>query len=106
MANDVRDEHLPAVQPDPGEELVEELTGRAHERLALEVLVVARRLAEKEDARVGAAVAGDRLPRATVQRARGAGADLVGDKPKVGRGVVQRADYAAGEGFRGAFRAR
>ena len=106
MANDVRDEYLPAVQPNPGEELVEELPGRAHERLALEVLVIARRLAEKEDPRVRAAVAGDRLPRAPVERARGAGADLVGDKPKVGRGVVQRADYAAAEGLRGALRAR
>jgi hypothetical protein len=41
-----------------------------------------------------------------VERTCGAGADLVGDEPKIGRGVVQRADYAAGEGFRAAFRAR
>jgi hypothetical protein len=41
-----------------------------------------------------------------MERARGAGADLVGDEPEIGRSVVQRADYAAGTGFRGAFRAR
>jgi hypothetical protein len=41
-----------------------------------------------------------------MERARGAGADLVGDEPEVGGGVVQRADYAAGEGLRGALRAR
>jgi hypothetical protein len=41
-----------------------------------------------------------------VERARGAGADLVGNEPKIGRGVVQPADYAAGDGLRGAFRAR
>jgi hypothetical protein len=41
-----------------------------------------------------------------VQRAGGAGADFVGDQPKVGRGVVQRGDYAAGAGLSGAFRAR
>src|SRR5438128_1124935 len=66
-----------------GVERVEELTGRAHERLALEVLVVARRLAEEEDSRIRAAVTGDRLSRAPMERTRGAGADLVGDEPEV-----------------------
>src|SRR5438128_1409455 len=56
---------------------------RADERLALEVLVVARRLAEEEDSRIRAAVTGDRLSRAPMQRTRGAGADLVGDEPEV-----------------------
>jgi hypothetical protein len=41
-----------------------------------------------------------------MERARGAGANLVGDDAKIGRGVVQRADYEGDEGFRGAFRAR
>ena len=106
MPNDVGDEDRSAIEADAGEQLVEELPGGTHEGLALEVLVVARRLAEKEDARLGAAVAGDRLSRAPVERARRAGADLVGNEPKIGRGVVQRADYAADEGFRGAFLAR
>ena len=106
MPDHVGDEDRSPVEPDAGQKLVQELPGGAHERLALEVLVVARRLAEKEDPRIGAAVAGDRLPRAPMERARGAGANLVGDKPKVSRGVVQRADYAAAEGLRGALRAR
>ena len=106
MPHNVGDEDGSAIEPDARQKLVEELSGGAYKGLALQVLVVARRLPEKEDPRVSAAVSGDRLARAPMERARGAGADLVGDDPKVGRGVVQRADYAAGEGFRGAFRAR
>ena len=106
MPDDVGNEDRSPVEADAGEELVQELARGTHKRLSLQVLVVARRLAEKEDSRVGAAVSGDRLPRAPVERARRAGADLVGYEPKVGRGVVQRADYEAGEGLRGAFRAR
>jgi hypothetical protein len=106
VTDDVGDEHSPPVEPDSGEELVEKLPGRTHKGFPLKILVVAGCLAEKEDPRVGAAVSGDRLPRAPVKRARGAGADLVGNEPKIDRGVVQRADYAAGDGLRGAFRAR
>ena len=106
MPDDVGDEDSSPIEPDAGEQLVEELPGGTHEGLALKVLVVARRLAEKEDPRLSAAVAGDRLSRAPMERARRAGADLVGNEPKIGRGVVQRADYAADEGFRGAFLAR
>ena len=106
MPDDVGDEDGPPIEPDAREKLVQELPGGPNKWLALEILVVARRLAQKEDSRVGAAVSGDRLPRAPMERARGAGADLVGDEPKVGRGVVQRADYAAAEGLRGALRAR
>lgn len=106
MTNDIGDEDLPPVEADAGEELVEELAGGADKRLALEILVVTGCLAEKQDARLGAAVTGDRLSRAPMQRARRAGADLVGDEPKIDRGLVQRGDYAAAEGFRGAFRAR
>ena len=106
MANDVRDEHRSPIEPDAGKELVEELACGADERLALEVLVIAGRFTEEEDPGVSTAVSGDCLPCAAMQRARGASADLVGDEPEIGRGVVQRADYAAGEGFRGAFRAR
>jgi len=106
VADDVGDEDLPPVEPDAGEELVQKLAGGADEGLALKILVIAGGLAEEEDARVTASVAGDRLARAPMERARGAGADLVGDEPEIDRGVVQRCDYAAGEGLRGALRAR
>ena len=106
MANDVGDKDRSPVESDAGEKLIEELPGGADEGLALEVLVVPRSFAEEQDPRVSAAVARDRLPRAPMERTCRAGADLVGDEPKIGRGFVQRADYAVGEGFRGAFRAR
>jgi len=83
MANDVRDEHRSPIEPDAGKELVEELPGGANEWLSLKVLVVTRRLAQEEDPGIGASVAGDRLPRAPMERACGAGADLVGDEPEV-----------------------
>ena len=106
MSDHVGDEHRSSIEPDAGEKLVEELPGSTHKGLALEVLVVARRLAEKEDPGISAAVSGDRLSRAPMERTRGAGADLIGDEPKFGRDVVQRADYGAGAGLRGALRAR
>ena len=106
MPDDVGDEDRSPIEADARQKLVEELPGGAHKGLALEVFVVARCLPKKEDPGVGAAVSGDRLARAPMERARSAGADLVGDEPEIGRGVVQRADYAAGDGFRGAFRAR
>ena len=106
MADHVRDEDRSTIEADACEELIEELPGRTHKWLALQVLVVAGRLAEEEDPRVGAAISGNRLPRAPMERASRAGTDLVGYEPKIRRGVVQRADYAAGETFRGAFRAR
>src|SRR6266542_6784497 len=99
VPHDVRDEHLRAVEPDAREELVEELARRADERPALDVLVVAGGLAEEEDARLPAALAGHGLPRAAVQRARGAGPDLGRD---VEQRIGQRADYRGA----GALRAR
>jgi len=107
VAHDIGDENLAAVEPNAGEELVEELAGGADERLPLEVFVVPRRLAQEEDAGVRRAIPGDGLARAPVERAGCAGADLVGDLPQLReRGVLHRGDYAAAEGFRGAFRAR
>ena len=58
------------------EELVQELSRRANERPALDVLVVARRLPEEEHAGLAAPLARHGLARAAVQRAGRAGADL------------------------------
>ena len=62
------------------EELIQELTGRADEGPALQILVIARGLAEEEDARLAAAAAGDGLARASVERAGDAGTDPGGDQ--------------------------
>src|SRR5437867_68269 len=107
VPNHVGDEDLAAVEPDAREELVEELPRGAHEGLSLHVLVVARRLAEEEDPGVPGAIPGYRLARASMQRAGGTRADLIGDQPeRRERGVLHRGDYAAAAGFRGACRAR
>ena len=91
VANHVRDEDFPAVETDAGEELVEELPCRPHERLALHVLVVAGRLAEEEEARFARPVAGDRLTCAPVERARSARPDLGRDGAQIsGHRVVHR----------------
>ena len=107
VPDDVGDEHLAPVEPDAGEQLVEELARGADERPALHVLVVAGSLAEEEDPRLARPVAGDRLPGAAMERARGASADLVGDQPQLRRrSVLHRADYETAEVFIGALRAR
>src|SRR5437867_3666154 len=65
------------------------------------------RFAWEEDPGVPGAIPGYRLARASMQRAGGTRADLIGDQPeRRERGVLHRGDYAAAEGFRGAFRAR
>src|SRR2546426_853115 len=95
VPHDVGDEDLATIEADASEELVQKLPGRADEWLSLKVLVVSGRLAEEEDPRLGRAVPWDRLPGAAVERACGAGADLVGDELEVRiRGVLHRADYA------------
>src|SRR5687767_13088920 len=93
VPDDVRDEDLVAVEPDPGQKLVEELASGADERFALDVLVVARRLAEEEDPGLGAAVARHRLAGPLVERTTGAGADL-------GRESLESVGHAAIIGVR------
>jgi len=80
VAHDVGDEDLAAVQADAGKQLVEELARGADERPALDVLVVSGRLAEEQDPRLRAALAGNGLLRAAVERACGAGSDLIGQR--------------------------
>ena len=80
VADHVGDEHLAPVEPDAGEELVEELPGGTDERPPLNVLVVAGRLAEEEDAGFAAALPRHGLPGAAVERARRAGLDLGGQR--------------------------
>src|SRR5438874_1849489 len=58
VTHDVRDEDLAAVEADAREQLIEHLARGADERPALNVLVVAGRLAEEEDPGFGAALAG------------------------------------------------
>src|SRR6267143_60083 len=82
VPDDVGDEDLRAIEPDAGEELVEELPGGADEGTALHVLVVARCLAEEEDARFAASLTVDGRPRAAVEGTGGAGADLRGQRPE------------------------
>jgi len=107
MPHHVGDEDLATIEADAREELVQKLPGRPDEWLPLKVLVVARGFAEEENPRLGRAVSGDRLPGATVERARGSGADLVGDELKISvRGGLRCAGYAVAGGVRGAFRAR
>src|SRR2546425_5639777 len=92
VPDDVRDEHLPAVEADPREELVEELPRRADEGLPLDVLVVPGGLAEEEQAGLAGAVAGHGLTSASVERAGPARTDLGGDGVQVHRDrIVHRA---------------
>ena len=110
MANDIRDKDLPPVEANAGQELVQKLAGGADEGLALQILVIARGLAKEEDAGVGAPVAGDRLARAPMERARGAGANLSRDQLEVRpRRILHGADYGPREpvfGPGGALRAK
>src|SRR5438445_2252743 len=99
VPHDVRDEDLAAVEADPAEELIEKLARGAHERATLDVLVVSGRLAEEEDPRLGAPLAGHGLASAPVERAGRAAADLIGQR---GERVVHGVDYRVA----GAFRAR
>src|SRR2546428_653969 len=107
MPHHVGDEDLATIEADAREELVQKLPGRPDEWLPLKVLVVAGGFAEEENPRLGRAVSGDRLPCTAVERACGAGSDLVRDELQVSvRGVLHGADYAVAGGVRGAFRAR
>ena len=99
VPHDVRDEDLAAVEADPAEELIEKLARGAHERATLDVLVVSGRLAEEEDPRLGAPLAGNGLASAPVERAGRAGPHLIGQR---GERVVHVVDYRVA----GAFRAR
>jgi len=65
----VRDEHVLADEPGDGQQLVEVLARRAHEGLALQVFVLARRLADDHDACFGIAHAEHRLRAAVGQGA-------------------------------------
>src|SRR5205085_4579023 len=67
--DDVRHEHLPAVQPDLAQQLVQQLPGLAHEGQALTVLVGPRRLADEHEVRVRVAVAEHHRGAAVGQRA-------------------------------------
>ena len=110
VTDDIGDEDLAAVEADAREQLVEELAGRAHERPSLQVLVVAGRLAEEEDPGLRGTVARNGLPRAPMERARGAGANLSRDQLEVRpRRILHGADYGPREpvfGPGGALRAR
>ena len=72
---DVRDEHLLALQADRLEHRVEQLPGAADERLALAVLVGAGRLADHHPLRVAVADAEHALRPRLVQRAQRAALD-------------------------------
>src|SRR5690242_11641331 len=72
VLDDVRDVDLAAVDARVLEGLVEKLPGRADERLALEVLLVARLLADEENLGLRGALAEDRLRPGLVERAGGA----------------------------------
>src|SRR5215207_3289479 len=87
MLQDVANEHVLAAQVNGGENLRQELTGRANEREPRLVLVFAWRLADAHQLCRRTALAGHRLRRGLVQRAPRALRDHVGQ-------FVQRA-YAA-----------
>src|SRR4029077_14778813 len=97
VAHDVRDEDLAPIEPDAFEELIEQLPGGADERAALDVLVVSRGLAEEQDPGLRAALTGDRLLRAPVERAGRAGSDLIGQRDQR---VVHGVDYRVAGAFR------
>src|SRR5712691_380382 len=110
VTDHVGDEDAAAVEADAREKLIEELAGRTDEGLSLQILVVAGRLAEEEDPGLARTVAWNGLPRAPMERAGGARADLGGDEPESGpRCVLHGADYGPRDpvfGPAGALRAR
>src|SRR2546425_2787084 len=97
VAHDVRDEDLAAVQADARQQLIQQLAGRADERAALDVLVVARGLPEEQDPGFRAALAWDGLTRAAVERAGRAGSDLAGERDQ---GLFHVSDYRLARAFR------
>src|SRR6266511_482547 len=110
VPHDVRDEDLRAVEADDGEELVEEVPGRAHEGAALLVLVEAGRLAEEEDPALGAPLARYGPLRGPPEGAGPALAHLTGDGgERFGHSPVIIRATSLGSGHAhpaGAFRAR
>ena len=72
MFHDVRHVHHRAIDAGVLERLVEQLSGRPDERLALQVLLVAGLLADEDDVRLRGALAEDGLRPGLVERAGGA----------------------------------
>ena len=102
MLHGVRDVDPLAVQADLGQRAVEDLTGRADERRALEVFLVSRLLAHEHDPRVGRAAAEDRLRGVAIELAagapRGGGAEL-GHAGVPRNGRRRALAFAIGEGI-------
>jgi hypothetical protein len=69
MLEDVRHEDVAAIEPDLGEQLVEQLPGASHERDPLLVLVEARRLADEHQVGIGVPVPEHQIGGAIRQRA-------------------------------------
>src|SRR5439155_9344717 len=95
----VRDVHVLAAKADLTEQAVEQLAGRAHERLALLVLVVARRLPDEHEAGLRIAGAEHDLGPALRQPAAGAGRSLPSQ-------LFQRHDHARSTSRPGGSRTR
>jgi hypothetical protein len=79
----VGDEHLPALQADLFQQLVEQLAGASYERLALLVLVEARRLADEHQVCVRVAGAEHDVRAALGQRALRAVGELVVERDQL-----------------------
>ena len=81
---DIRDEDVGARQPDPAEQLVEELACLSHERDTLLILVEARRLADEHEVRVRASGAEHDLGSPLRERAARAGRGVLRVRSKRG----------------------
>src|SRR5206468_644009 len=75
--NDVQDKDLLALQSHPRDHLVQQITGAADERAALEVFVFAGAFADEHNLGVGIAFAEDRVRSLLAQPAARAALDLV-----------------------------
>ena len=79
MLHDVGDEHILTAEAVLPKHLGEELSGCAHERATLQILILARCLTDQQDFGIRIALTGHRLARALVKDARPACPDFTGD---------------------------
>ena len=85
----VGDVDVTALEPDPGEQLVEQLAGLADERVALLVLVEAGRLADEHQVGLRVADAEDDLRAALREAAARAARDLARERLELGQRLAQ-----------------